>query len=67
MHCSSQLLCTNYAGLILVGRNSSYWVKCDADAAAPLQYLDLDLNPETPRHSVRYVFKKFIKIKFLSP
>jgi hypothetical protein len=28
-------------------RADDYWVKCDADAA-PLQHLDLDLNPETP-------------------
>jgi hypothetical protein len=49
MHCSSQLLCTIYAMLTLVGRNSSrhYWVKCDADAA-PLQHLDFNLNPEAP-------------------
>jgi hypothetical protein len=49
MHCSSQLLCTIYASLTLVGRNPSrhYWVKCDADAAPLQHHLDLDLNPET--------------------
>jgi hypothetical protein len=45
-------------------RDDDYWVKCDADAA-PLQHLDLDLNPETPLNT-HGALKKGVENKFFN-